>query len=219
VVPQYAVQSEFQVYSTDETVNDGKSSAKRGGRDDKVILTGVNQGPPSQSLGKHTETGVKAAALIQRNWRIKAKIRKRAVNHLLAVIRGKQGRNRALRMRELQFYKSKALQLPRILLVTLVYTAISFLTLFSIFINLIFGIKFDVEKQHKWVVVTYLAIFLDWVVYSSSKIVLEWLLPPYVTECVFVICCASVLLFGYFCGDITEGETSSLSIICDVLPF
>ena len=35
------------------------------------------------------------------------------------------------------------------------------------------GIKFTVDKQHNWVLTTYLAILLDWVVYSSSKIVLE----------------------------------------------
>merc|ERR1712037_662872 len=117
---------------------------------------------------------------------------------------GKQGRNRAMRMRELQHYKSKVLQFPRILLITIVYVVLFFLTLFCIYLNLIFGIKFDVDKQHKWVTVTYLAIFLDWIVYSSSKIVLEWLLPPYVTECFFAGCCGLVLLFGIFCGDIVE---------------
>ena len=35
------------------------------------------------------------------------------------------------------------------------------------------GIKFTPEQQFKWVWATFLATFLDWVLYSTSKIVLE----------------------------------------------
>ena len=34
------------------------------------------------------------------------------------------------------------------------------------------GIKFTPEQQFKWVWATFLATFLDWVLYSTSKIVL-----------------------------------------------
>ena len=86
------------------------------------------------------------------------------------------------------------MQIPRYLLIWTVYIVIVFLTLFCLYINLIFGkstnsivakinpnlicttcvgIKFTKEQQYDWVSTTYLAIFLDWVVYSTSKIVLQ----------------------------------------------
>merc|ERR1712032_1510239 len=114
-----------------------------------------------------------------------------------------------------------ALEKLRVALVALVYIVILFLTALCIYINLIFGIKFTVDKQHNWVLTTYLAILLDWDVYSSSKIVLEWLLPPYVTECFFALCCGSILLFGYFWRN--YGVTRTLGAVFqhhfDVLPF
>ena len=99
-------------------------------------------------------------------------VRKRAINRILAVIRGKQGHNRALRMREFKEYhevhrkssssqimtissvpmlrrhfttnyldvsQSKAMQIPRYILIALVYTVIAFLTVLCLYINLIFG--------------------------------------------------------------------------------
>merc|ERR1712025_650892 len=118
-------------------------------------------------------------------------------------------------MRELNAFSGKAMQGLRILLIALVYTV-------RIFINLIFGIKFTPEQQFKWVWATFLATFLDWVLYSTSKIVLEWLLPPYVTEVFFILCVVGVITFGYFCGDIVDPErnpwTAGFEIMCDVLP-
>jgi len=169
----------------------------------------------------HFMTAEKAAVAIQRNWRRQMAVRRRAINRILAVIRGKQGHNRALRMRELQDFKSKAMQIPRYILIGIVYSVILFLTLFCIYLNLIFGIKFTLEEQYAWVTATYLATFLDWVVYSTSKIILQWLLPPYVTECFFVLCVAGVVLFGVFCGQIMGREpwAQDFEIICDVLPW
>ena len=86
------------------------------------------------------------------------------------------------------------MQIPRYILIWIVYIAIIFLTLFCLYINLIFGkstnsivvkvnpnlihttragIKFTKEQQYDWVSTTFLAIFLDWVLYSTSKIVLQ----------------------------------------------
>ena len=53
----------------------------------------------------HIIQAEKAAVAIQRNWRRRMAVRRRAMNRILAVVRGKQGHNRALRMRELQDYK------------------------------------------------------------------------------------------------------------------
>lgn len=147
-------------------------------------------------------------------------VRRRAINRILAVVRGKQGHNRALRMRELQDYKSKAMQIPRYVLIWTVYIVIVFLTLLCLYINLIFGIKFTKEQQYDWVSTTYVALCLDWVVYSTSKIVLQWLLPPYVTEVLFVGCVVGVVSFGLVCQEIMgkEAWASDFEIICDVLP-
>merc|ERR1712032_1440869 len=170
----------------------------------------------------HFMTAEKAAISIQRNWRRRMAIRRRAINLILAVVRGKQGHNCALRMRELQDYKSKAMQIPRYVLIWTVYIVILFLTLLCLYINLIFGIKFSLDQQYKWVMATYVATFMDWIVYSTSKIVLQWLLPPYVTEVLFVFCVVGVVAFGMFCGEILDPEkrpwTESLQIVCDILP-
>merc|ERR1712100_924349 len=151
-------------------------------------------------------TGERAAIAIQRNWRRRVVTRRRAINRILAVVRGKQGRNRALRMRELKLFQSKAMHLPRVVLITLVYAVIIFLTLLCMYINLIFGIKFTKEQQYDWVSTTYVALCLDWVVYSTSKIVLQWLLPPYVTEVLFVGCVVGVVSFGLVCQEIMGKE-------------
>jgi len=51
---------------------------------------------------------------------------------------------------------------------------------------------------------------------------LQWLLPPYVTEVLFILCVVGVIAFGYFCGDIMDPErnpwTAGFQIVCDVLP-
>merc|ERR1712032_1632402 len=124
-------------------------------------------------------------------------VRRKAINRILAVVRGKQGHNRALRMRELQDYKSKAMQIPRYLLIWTVYIVIVFLTLFCLYINLIFGIKFTKEQQYDWVSTTYLAIFLDWVIYSTSKIVLQWLPSIRDGSSFRFVCCRSRLFWTF----------------------
>merc|ERR1711907_210154 len=191
-----------------------------------VLVSDTKQNAKLNTSMVETTTRIKtvdkAALTIQRNWRRRLAVRRRAVNRIIAVIRGKQGHNRALRMRELNAFTGKATEGLRILLVALVYSVLIFITLLCIFINLIFGIKFTQEQQLKWVWATFLATFLDWVLYSTSKIVFEWLLPPYVTEVLFILCVVGVVVFGYFCGDIVDPErnpwTAGLEVLCDVLP-
>ena len=51
---------------------------------------------------------------------------------------------------------------------------------------------------------------------------LQWLLPPYVTEVLFILCVVGVIIFGYFCGDIVDPErnpwTAGYEVMCDILP-
>merc|ERR1712100_86092 len=167
-------------------------------------------------------TGERAAIAIQRNWRRRVVTRRRAINRILAVVRGKQGRNRALRMRELKLFQSKAMHLPRVVLITLVYAVIIFLTLLCMYINLIFGIKFTKDEQAVWVWATYIGLFLDWGVYSTSKIVLQWLLPPYITEVLFLLLVVGFVALGVFCEEVMDPVkrpwTADLGILCEIPP-
>merc|ERR1712070_96657 len=114
------------------------------------------------------------------------------------------------------------MEVPRLILVTFCYAVIIFLTGLCMYINLIFGVKFTKEQQTAWVTATYIGLLLDWGVYSTSQIILQWLLPQYITEILFIFFIGGILAFGVFCGEImdpaTRPWTQDLQFVCDVLP-
>ena len=51
---------------------------------------------------------------------------------------------------------------------------------------------------------------------------LQWILPPYLTELLFLSCAVGIIAFGFVCGDVVDPEkypwTAGIAIVCDVLP-
>merc|ERR1712118_415942 len=99
---------------------------------------------------------------------------------------------------------------------------IGFFTGLAIFLNLIYGIVFTPEEQKQWMLVTHLTIAFEIVIYTPLTVVLKWLLPPYLTECIFLIFFVVIIIFAVHCQDILDTErrnwSDNVNLFCEILP-
>jgi len=123
------------------------------------------------------------------------------VKQIINIRNKHKDRNYMIRDAELKTFKEDLLPLRSVMLV-LCYMALVFFTGFSFWINLVYGIKFDLAEQTAWIRVTFITLALDILIVSLLKIMVVWVVPPTAFGVVLVISLVLFIVISAFCSSI-----------------
>jgi len=158
-----------------------------------------------------------AIVRIQRRYRLRWAKLMRSRDIILTALRGKIDRMRKRRKRELDSVKDKFC-VAKYFLVGLIYLVIAFLTVMCILMQLLIGIYFDFETELRWVQAYWLAMFIETVPLSFTKIIFSWLLPKFWLWGFVIVLGGSVVWFGTQCEEILTDRMHQI-YVCETLPF
>ena len=122
-----------------------------------------------------------------------------------------------LREAEFDHYK-KDLLVSRRTLLGIAYFTVSFFLAASLYINLIFGIKFTQKQTESWISVTAATLVIDLLVFSTARIMLLWIVPQSVLRFLMLILIAAVVVYTLFCAEIAAALGSDGTFLCEVSP-
>jgi hypothetical protein len=114
---------------------------------------------------------VKSEAMYQRMFRIKC------AERIQAIFRGKIGRIRAERAEEFERWKQQ--KGARNVLTCLVYATVGLTILFTLYINIIYGIKFEQSQAVGWILASALSLSLDAFLQQPLTLLLKAFAGPY----------------------------------------
>merc|ERR1712048_1265999 len=100
----------------------------------------------------------------------------------------------------------------KIVLTVLIYGFVAMMTLFCIFMQLIYGVKFAFETQVGWIQAYWVAMFIEFVPMSLMRIILSWLLPDYWLWGVMLLIAVSIVWFGTQCEEILTDPLHQLYV-------
>jgi len=122
-----------------------------------------------------------------------------------------------LREAEFDHYKENLLVYRRTLL-GIAYFTVSFFLAASLYINFIFGIKFTQEQTESWIGVTVACLALDLLLFSTTRIMLQWIVPQSVLRFLLIILLAGAITYAIFCEDMAEAMGFDGDIFCELSP-
>ena len=122
-----------------------------------------------------------------------------------------------LREAEFDHYK-KDLLVSRRTLLGIAYFTVSFFLAASLYINFIFGVKFTQKQTESWIGVTAACLVLDLLLFSTTRIMLLWLVPQSVLRVLLIILLVGAITYTIFCGDMAEAMGFDGDIFCELSP-
>merc|ERR1712037_597575 len=143
---------------------------------DSDDLKGIS---PSRRTMRKCKTGMSARDLGEHAVvTLQAHVRRRVVTHkhvrgVETKLRKQKNIKTFLREAEFDHYKKDLLASRRVLLGIAYFTVFFFLAA-SLYINLIFGVKFTQEQTESWIGVTGACLALDLLLFSTARIMLLW---------------------------------------------
>ena len=105
----------------------------------------------------------------------------------------------------------------RVLLGISYFTVLFFLAA-SLYINLIFGVKFTQKQTQGWVTVTAVTLLVDLLVFSTARIMLLWLVPSNVLRVLMLLLVAVVVVYSLFCSQLAASIGSDGKFLCEISP-
>jgi len=119
-----------------------------------------------------------------------------------------------IREAELRYFKED-MKGERIVLLTLCYAGVAFFTVFSIWINVLFGVKFDRNDQAAWIELTFITLALDLILISFLKVLFVWLVPQNLLGVMVLVVICTFVAFSATCGSMLA--TTGAERVCQFL--